>query len=147
MRVFEDFRPGLSERFGAVRLTEADIVAFARDYDPQPFHLDHAAGAASLLGGLAASGWHSCCVMMRLICDGLLLDAASMGSPGIEELKWSRPVRPGDTLTLVWRVLEARASRSRPDMGLVTFDFNLVNQRDEPVVAMRNVVMIGRRGA
>ena len=147
MMAFEDFTAGTTRRHGATTMTREAIVAFATEFDPQPFHLDEAAGKASLLGGLAASGWHTCAVMMRLICDGLLLDATSMGSPGVEELRWSKPVRPGDTLSLVWTVIETRASKSRSDMGLVKFRFELVNQRDEQVLSMSNVVMFGRRGA
>jgi acyl dehydratase len=147
MRTFEDFTAGTTHRHGATLMTRESIVGFATEFDPQPFHLDEAAGEASLLGGLAASGWHSCAVMMRLICDGLLLDATSMGSPGVEELRWSKPVRPGDTLSLLWTVLETRASNSRADMGLVKFRFELVNQRDEKVLSMQNVVMFGRRAA
>lgn len=123
----------------------ADIVSFAEEFDPQPFHLDEAAGEESLLGGLAASGWHTCCLMMRMICDGFLLRAAGMGSPGIEEVKWLKPVHPGDALQLEATVIDARASRSRRDMGLVKFEFALLNQRDERVVTMLNLVMFARR--
>lgn len=110
-----------------------------------PFHLDEAAGEDSLLGGLSASGWHSCCLMMRMICDGFLLDSAGMGSPGIEEVRWLRPVHPGDSLSLEATVTEARTSRSRPDMGLVKFEFALANQRGERVTSMSNLVMFARR--
>jgi acyl dehydratase len=145
MMHFEDFTVGLSRKGGAAPVSREAIIAFATEFDPQPFHLDEAAGAASLLGGLAASGWQTSALMMRLICDELLLDASSMGSPGVEELRWSKPVRAGDTLTLVWTVLETRASKSRPDMGLVKFRFELLNQKGEQVLWMQNVVMLGRK--
>lgn len=128
-------------------ITEEAIVAFAREFDPQPMHIDRAAGEASILGGLAASGWHTSAIFMRLLCDGLLLDSTSMGSPGIDELKWLRPVRPGDGLTLHAVVVEARASRSRPDVGLVRFEFTVTNQRDEAVMTMTNLVMFRRRAS
>lgn len=145
MRVFEDFTPGLVIACGSVTVTEAEIVAFASEFDPQPFHLDAEAAAHTLLGGLAASGWHSVCLVMRLICESFLLDSTSMGSPGVEEVRWLKPVRPGDTLSLTATVQEARASRSRADMGLVKFQFDLSNQRDEHVLTMSNVLMFGRR--
>jgi acyl dehydratase len=142
---FEDFTVGRVFRFGPVAVSAEDIVAFAAEFDPMPFHLDAAAGEDSLLGGLAASGWHSCCLMMRMICDGFLLDSASMGSPGLEEVRWLKPVHPGDSLSLEATVTEARTSRSRPDMGLVKFEFVLANQRGERVTSMSNLVMFARR--
>lgn len=146
-RAFEDLPVGFSTSHGPVVVTEEAITAFAAEFDPQPMHLDRAAGEASLLGGLAASGWHTCALFMRLLCDGLLLDSTSMGSPGVDELKWLRPVRPGDALTLNATVVDARASRSRPEVGLVRFEFALTNQRDEAVMSMANVVMFRRRAA
>lgn len=142
---FEDFIPGEVKTFGSHTVTEEEIVAFAREFDPQPMHLDAAAGAASILGGLAASGWHTCAIMMRLICDGFLLRTASMGSPGITENSWLAPVRPGDTLTLRRTVMEARSSKSRPEMGLVTFRFELVRPDKASVINQVAIVMIERR--
>lgn len=142
---FEDLTPGTRFAHGPVTVTADAIVAFAQEFDPMPFHLDEAAGEGSLLGGLAASGWHSCCLMMRMICDGFLLDAAGMGSPGIEEVRWLKPVRPGDALTMHATVTEARPSRSRRDMGLVKFEFALVNQDGASVTVMSNLVMFARR--
>ena len=142
---FEDFIVGEVKAFGSHTMTEEEIVTFAREFDPQPMHLDAAAGAKSVLGGLSASGWHTCAVMMRLICDGFLLRTAGMGSPGVTENNWLAPVRPGDTLTLRRTVLEARSSKSRPEMGLVTFRFELVKPDKTPVIDQTCVVMIGRR--
>lgn len=147
MLYFEDFQPDATARHGPLAVSEEDIVAFAREFDPQPMHLDPAAAKDSLLGGLAASGWHTCALMMKLIAEGFLVRSSSMGSPGIEEVKWLKPVRPGDSLTLTRTVTEARPSRSRPDTGLVTFAFALDNQRGERVMTMANVIMFGRRPA
>ena len=122
-----------------------EIVAFAAEFDPQPMHLDEDAARATLLGGLSASGWHTCCILMRMCTDAFVLDSASMGSPGIDEVKWLRPVHPGDELTLLATVLDARASNSRPDMGLVKFRFELVNASGAPVVALSTTLMMGRR--
>ncbi|MFG1343621.1 MaoC family dehydratase [Xanthobacter autotrophicus DSM 431] len=141
----EDFIIGEVKTFGSHTVTEEEILAFAREFDPQPMHLDAAAGKASLLGGLAASGWHSCAIMMRLICDGFLLRSASMGSPGVTENKWLAPVFPGDTLTLRRTVLESRTSRSKPEMGLVTFRLELVKPDKTVALEQVAVVMIGRR--
>ena len=105
---FEDFPPGRTAEYGPRRVTREEIIAFAAQFDPQPMHLDEEAARATMLGGLGASGWHSCCVMMRMIADGLLLDAASMGAPGIDEVHWLTPVRPGDRLTVRGTVLETR---------------------------------------
>ncbi|MFS8036940.1 MaoC family dehydratase [Xanthobacter sp. AM11] len=141
----EDFIIGEVKTFGSHTFSREEIVAFAGEFDPQPMHLDEAAGKASLLGGLAASGWHTCAILMRLICDGFLLRTASMGSPGVTENKWKEPVRPGDTLTLRRTVLESRTSRSKPEMGLVTFRFELLKPDKSVVLEQVCVIMIGRR--
>ncbi|MFG1383666.1 MaoC family dehydratase [Xanthobacter versatilis] len=142
---FEDFIIGEVKTFGSHQFGEEEIVAFAREFDPQPMHLDKEAGKASLLGGMAASGWHTCAIMMRLICDGFLLRTAGMGSPGITENKWLAPVFPGDVLTLRRTVLESRTSKSKPDMGLVTFRFELVKPDKTVAMSQVCVIMIGRR--
>ncbi|ABS67843.1 MaoC family dehydratase [Xanthobacter versatilis] len=142
---FEDFIIGEVKTFGSHQFGEEEIVAFAREFDPQPMHLDKEAGKASLLGGMAASGWHTCAVLMRLICDGFLLRTASMGSPGVTENKWLAPVFPGDVLTLRRTVLESRTSKSKPDMGLVTFRFELVKPDKTVAMSQVCVIMIGRR--
>ncbi len=142
---FEDFQSGLTFTHGPRVITREEIVAFAAQYDPQPMHLDEEAGRHSMLGGLGASGWHSCGIMMRMICDGFMLRAASMGAGGVEEVKWLRPVRPGDALTLHARVMDTRVSRSRPDMGIVRFMFELSNAHGERVMTMITPSMLKRR--
>jgi acyl dehydratase len=144
---FEDFAPGDIATYGRYRLTREEIIAFAAEYDPQPFHMDEVAGGASLLGGLAASGWHGCAILMRLNCDGFLLGATSMGAPGIDEVKWLRPLRPGMVLGVRRTVLETRASKSRPDMGLVKFLFELTTEAGEVVLTQEGSIMFGRRAA
>lgn len=144
---FEDLTPGLSSTFGPLTVTKEDIVAFAREYDAQPFHVDEVAAKDSFIGTLIASGWHSCSLNMRLIADGFILDSTSMGAPGIEKVKWLRPVRPGDTLSTRMTVLESRPSKTRPAIGLVRFLFEMVNQADEPVLSQENWIMFGRKDA
>jgi acyl dehydratase len=145
-RYFENFPIGLSEVYGPVAVSRDDIVTFAREYDAQPFHTDEEAAKDTFVGTLIASGWHTCALNMRLIADGFLLDATSMGSPGVEEAKWLRPVHPGDALRTRMTVKGLRPSRSRPELGLVDFLFEVINQRDEAVLAQSNWIMFGRRG-
>lgn len=145
-RYFEDFAAGQFVDCGTRRLSRDEIVAFAAEFDPQPMHLDEAAAETSLLGGLAASGWHTCATIMRMICDGYLLDTASEGGPGVEEVRWLAPVRPDVPLTLTMEVLEARPSSSRPALGVVTNRYALTSA-GETLCTMRSVGMIRRRGA
>lgn len=143
---FEDFPPDETFRFGGDRqVTKDEIIAFAQRYDPQPFHLDEAAGRASLLGGLAASGWHTCAMTMRAIYDGWLRDTASLGAPGIEEARWLRPVRPGDRLRFVRRTGAKRVSRSRPQMGLIGFEIDAFDQNDQHVFHQRHTQLVAVR--
>ncbi len=144
---FEDFVPGTTEILGPVTVSKDDILTFAREYDPQPFHVDEIAARDSFVGTLIGSGWHTACINMRLLADDKILDSTSMGSPGIDELKWLKPVRPGDTLRSRMTVVDARASKSRPSIGLVQFQFALVNQNDETVMTQGNWIMFGRRDA
>jgi acyl dehydratase len=145
LRAFEDFHDGESMELGSVSVTADDIIAFARQYDPQPFHVDPERATDSLFGGLVASGWHTAALYMRLHVDGLLNRSTSLGSPGIDELRWPLPVRPGDTLRARFTVLECRPSRSRPNMGIVRGYSEVRNQRDEVVMTMRSVGFFGRR--
>ncbi|NWG26888.1 MAG: MaoC family dehydratase [Pseudorhodoplanes sp.] len=142
---FEDFAPGQIREFGPRVITREEIVAFAAEFDPQPMHLDEEAARHTLLGGLAASGWHSCGLMMRMMCDGFLLNSASMGANAIEEVCWLKPVRPGDSLTLRATVLDTRTSKSRPDLGFVGTLMELRNQSGECVMTLKAALMMGRR--
>jgi acyl dehydratase len=144
---FEDFTPGRVFEHGPRPMPRDEMVAFAAEYDPQPMHLDEAAARGTMLGGLCASGWFSCCVFMRMIFDAFVQNSASMGAPGVDEVRWLLPIRPGDALTLRATVAEARLSRSRPDMGLVRFDFELFNQNGARVMTLASSLMIGRRTA
>lgn len=145
---FEDFVEGASITFGSKLVTAEEIVEFAREFDAQPMHLDEEAGKASLLGGLAASGWHTCCMFMRLLCDGFLLDSTSQGSPGIDYARWKKPVVAGDTLTGRATVIATRMSKSRPGLGFVTIRSELTNQRGEQVLELQNTGMfLPREGA
>jgi acyl dehydratase len=141
----DDLTPGQIHHLGRHTLGRDEIIAFARDWDPQPFHLDDAAAAASIYGGLIASGWHTACVFMRLFVDGLLGRAAALGSPGIDELRWLRPVRPGDTLEGRLEVLEVWPSRSKHDRGIARLRSVLVNQDQQEVLSFIGNVMFRRR--
>lgn len=145
-RYFEDFFVGENLPLGSRHVTRAEIIAFAAEFDPQPFHLDERAGDVESIGGLFASGWHVTAVFMNMMCKGFLLDSSSMGSPGIETLKWQHPVRPGDTLNASSTVIEIRASKSRPEMGVVRFRHEVVNQAGEVVMWLENPIMFARRG-
>jgi acyl dehydratase len=147
VRWFEDFTPGQVLELGSRTVTAEAIVAFAREFDPQPFHLDEEAAKRSIYGGLLASGWHTGAIMMRLLCDGLLYDTVSLGSPGIDEMRWLRPVRPGDTLSARMTVLEAIPSRSKPDRGVLRTLTEMLNQHGEVVMTVRGLSLLGRRPA
>jgi acyl dehydratase len=144
-RYLEDFVPGAVYDAGSVRLTEAEIIEFATRYDPQPFHVDADAARASTFGGLIASGWHTVAVTMRLLVDHVFGDSAGMGSPGVDELRWLRPVRPGDALSARVIVVETRPSRSKPDRGLLRFRVEVDNQDGELAMSMVGTAFIGRR--
>ncbi len=137
---FEDLTPGLKRRFGAYRVTQDEIIAFAREYDPQSFHVDPATP-----GGLIASGWHTCSMTMRMIFDGFMRESTALGAPGIDEVRWLRPVRPGMVLSAEVEVREARVSRSRPEMGLVSVLVTVADETGEPVMTQANWVLFGRR--
>jgi acyl dehydratase len=142
---FEDFKPGAVTVYGPRLVTREEIVAFAVEFDPQPMHLDETAASATLLGGLGASGWHTCCLMMRMIADGFILNSTSMGAPGVDEVIWHRPLRPDTRLRLRVTVLEARPSGSRPAVGLVKFKFEMLDHADAVVMTQVNTLMLGRR--
>ena len=142
---WEDFSPGQVTKCGSRVVTRAEIVAFAAEYDPQPMHLDEHAARATLMGGLVASGWHSCCILTRMLTDSLLHDASFMGAPGVDEVKWLAPVRPGDRVTARATVLETRASPSRPNVGFVKFRFELLDTSGRTVMVLIVSPMFGRR--
>jgi acyl dehydratase len=144
---WEDFTPGRVIEYGPRRVTREEILNFAAEFDPQPFHLDEAAARATMLGGLCASGWHSCCIVMRMSADGFVLNSSSMGAPGVDEVRWLAPIRPGDDLTLRATVLSARASNSRPDMGFVNVLLELFNAAGKRVMSLKAPLMFGRRAS
>ena len=142
---FEDFRVGQVIELGSCTVSKDEIIAFARKFDPQPFHIDEAAAERSIYGGLIASGWHTGSLFMRLLYDGLLSHAASMGSPGQDELRWIKPVRPGDTLSARGLVEELIPSRSKPDRGLIRTTYEVFNQDGDKVMTLRGIGMFGKR--
>jgi len=144
-RFFEDFSAGEVMELPGRQVSRAEIIAFAAEYDPQPFHLDEDAARVSLLGGLSASGWHSCCLLMRIISDHLMSDARFMGAPGVEEVRWLAPLRPGDTVSVRATVIETRPSRSRPELGFVKFLFEMCNARGDVLTTVAVSPMFERR--
>ena len=141
-RYFEDYPPRTVIEGGAVVVTESDIVEFARRYDPQTMHTDPAAAIHGFFGGLIASGWHTAALMMRLFAAHFLSPASSLASPGIDELRWLKPVRPGDVLSLRVTVTEARRSRSKPDQGIVRSLVEVLNQNGEVVMSLKPISLI-----
>ena len=145
---YEDFVEGAMLDLGARTVSAGEIVAYASEFDAQPMHLDEDAGRASILGGLSASGWHTCALFMRMLCDAFLLDSTSQGAPGIDQVKWKKPVLAGDTLSGRVTVVGKRVSRSRPRLGFVSMHAELVNQRGESVFELDNTGMfLTREGA
>jgi len=139
---WEDIVDGQTVPLDSASLSREQIVAFASEFDPQPFHLDEAEGRASVLGSLAASGWHSCAMLMRMMVDGYLGRTAGMGSPGIEELRWLKPVLAGETLIGRMTVKDKRASKSRPEMGLVTMRWEMLNVAGEAKLDMTGITLV-----
>ena len=148
LRYFEDFRVGEVLPLGSRTVSEAEIIAFARDFDPQPFHTDPVRARDSVFGGLVASGWHTASLFMRLLVDGFVsIVANSMGSPGVDKIEWLKPVRPGDTLTGRVTIAEMAASKTRADRGTIKILGELENQQGEVVMTIRSVGFFGRRPA
>ncbi len=145
MQYFEDLAVGTRASFGRYAVTREEVTAFARAYDPQPFHLSDEAAAATHFGRLSASGWHTCAMTMRLMCDGYLNESSSLGSPGIDELRWLQPVRPGDHLSLRVTVREATPSRSKPDRGTVKVHTRVLNQDGVLVAEFKRLVLVPRK--
>ena len=141
-RYFEDYIPGAIHEFGSITVEESAIIEFARKFDTQVFHLDPVAARETMYGGLIASGWHTAALMMRLYVDHYLPTTASLGSPGIDELRWLKQVRPGDVLSLRVTILEANRSRSKPDRGIVRSFLEVMNQTGEVVMTMKGVNLL-----
>jgi acyl dehydratase len=141
----EDFEVGKTMDIGTRTVTEEEIVDFAMKFDPQPFHIDKAAAEKSIYGGIIASGWHTCSLIMRLMVDGFLRDAASLGSPGVDQIRWIKPVRGGDTLHVSTTVLEVRPSASKLDRGVVVTMWQARNQHGELVATITGMGMFQRR--
>ncbi len=144
---FEDFDVGDVFRVGPVALAEADIIEFGRQFDPQPFHIDPAAAAETIYGGIIASGWHTVCATFRALIDAGFLRGGGMGSPGLTELRWIKPVRAGEGLAVTLTVVSSRPSRTRDDRGYVELDFAAINPAGETVMTYRVVEVVRRRGA
>jgi acyl dehydratase len=144
--LFEDFKPGHLGRFGPRRVTREEILDFAAEFDPQPMHLDEEAASRSMLKGLSGSGWHLCSIIMRMMFDGFIGRTASLGSPGVNELRWLAPLRPDDELTLDVEVTETRVSRSRPATGIVMFRAVVSNGAGQALCEMTSPIIVQRRG-
>ena len=146
MQYFEDIAIGQTQRFGGYQVTREEAVAFAEKYDPQPFHLSDEAAAATHFGRLSASGWHTCAMVMRMIVDNLAQNRqAGLGSPGVDELRWLKPVYPGDTLRCESEVIEKRQSQSRPEMGIFKSRMTVFNQDDVAVMSMVSNGLVATR--
>jgi acyl dehydratase len=136
MRYWEDFTVGMTMEFGGYEVTEEEIMEFATAFDPQPFHIDREAAQDHFYGGIIASGWHTGSMCMRMMVDNYLVDSASMGSPGIDQLRWKQPVRPGEVLHVKAEVLDRSLPKSRPNLGFVKFSHTVLNQKDEVKMTM-----------
>ena len=142
---WEDFPLGAEFEFGNKKVSREEIIAFASQFDPQDFHMEDNPAPVSPFGGLVASGWHICAMAMRTICDGFLLDTAGMGSPGVENVRWRIPVRPGDTLRVIAHVIESRPSSTRPELGILRWRWEVMNQHDQCVTEIESTGMFRRR--
>jgi len=148
MQYLEDLEVGVKQRFGHYEVTREEVIAFAEKYDPQPFHLSDEAAAKTHFGRLAASGWHTCAMSMAMVVENMKGDAgAGLGSPGVDELRWLKPVYPGDTLSMESEILEVRPSRSRPDMGSFRIRSTVFNQHEDPVLTYVATILMRRRPA
>lgn len=142
---YEDLVEGAVETFGPRTITREEIVTYAAEFDPQPMHLDDEAAKQTILGGLSASGWHVCCFMFRMTYDEFISGTASLGSPGVEETKWLKPVRPDTAMTLRISILEKRKSKSRPELGLARMRCELLDESGSPLVQQTSTLLVGRR--
>jgi len=145
MHYFDDFQPGEVLELGSYQVPREEILAFARQFDPQPFHIDEEAGRRSIFGGIIASGWHTASICHRLLVQALLSTSASMGSPGLDELRWLLPVRPDDVISARAEVLSTTPSRSKPDRGAIKFRMEVRNQKGEVVMTEVATALFSRR--
>jgi acyl dehydratase len=145
VRYFEDYVPGLVVDCGSLTVGEAEIIDFARRYDPQPFHIDPEAAAAGPYGGIIASGWQTASLMMRQLVERFISQESGLGAAGVDEIRWPRPVRPGDTLHVRCTVLEARLSRSKPDRGIIRTRMEATNQDGELAMSMEGINFVRAR--
>jgi acyl dehydratase len=145
MIYFEDVQVGETQRFGRYEVTREEIIEYARQFDPQPFHMDEAAAKASMFGGLIASGWHTGAMLIRMINDHAIPGAATTGALGFDDLKWLKPVRPGDVLSAETRVIDKTESRSRPEIGVVKIESQVLDQRGEVKMSLISLVLYRRR--
>ena len=144
---FEDVEVGETRRFGRYEVTAEEIIEYARQFDPQPFHIDEEAARQSMFGGLIASGWHTGAMFIRMVCEHLVSGTATTGAAGFDDLKWLRPVRPGDILSVESTVREKIDSPSRRGLGTVKIDSRVLNQRNEAVMTLTSLVLYRRRRA
>ncbi len=144
-RFLEDYTEGSVYEFGSTKVREEEIIEFARKYDPQPFHVDPDTARATNFGGVVASGWHTAAMAMRLLVENYLPRGSALGSPGVDQLRWLRPVRPGDNLSVRVTIIEARPSKSKPDRGLLRSFVEVMNQRREVVTSWRGMLVLLRR--
>jgi acyl dehydratase len=135
-RYFEDYIPGSVFEYGSILVDEPEVIEFAKKFDPQGIHIDAEAAGRGPFGGLIASGWHTAGIMMRLLADNFVTKVASLGSPGVDELRWIKPVRPGDLLKIRVSVIESKRSRSKPDRGIVRTTIEVLNQKEEVVMSL-----------
>jgi acyl dehydratase len=142
----EEYSVGMEREFGNKVVSKEEVIRFAKEFDPQPFHIDEDAAQDSMFGGLIASGWHTCAMLMRMLCDEFLIDdEGSLGSGGVDDIRWKMPVRPGDTLKVRSRVTEVRASESKPDRGIVRSQYSIRNQNDEEVMTVSSMGFFKKR--
>lgn len=146
-RYFEDYVPGVTYEYGPIAVTEEEVVEFAKKYDPQYIHTDREKAAAGPFGGLIASGWHTAALMMRLYADNFISSVAAIASPGLDELRWLKPVRPGDSLWIRVMVIEARRSRSKPHLGMIRTLVEVLNQNREVVMTLKTMSLLRCRTA
>jgi acyl dehydratase len=146
MHYFEDIELGTKASFGRYEVTREEVIDFASKYDPQPFHLDDEAAAKTFFGRLSASGWHTCAMTMRMLVDNMKgKEQAGLGSPGVDEIRWLKPVYPGDTLRVETEITEKTPSKSRPEMGSFKSKVTVLNQHDEPVMTLKSIGLVRTR--